>query len=146
MSELSRYSVRILSETKPSDRTRKCPITLCLGEKVSFYFIKISHSYYHLPSRRSILFTFFAFVTVTSVCLSHRGLHLFLETLQRNVYFSGVLTLNTHSCSGEFEASDSSKYSSTTPYCARRSAAISRFNIEYRMEELLIIFSSFEVL
>ena len=42
VSELSRYRVRILSETKPSGRTRKCPITLCLGEKFSFYFIKIS--------------------------------------------------------------------------------------------------------
>ena len=130
VSELSRYSVRILSETKPSGRTRKCPITLCLGEKFSFYFIQISLRFptHHLPSWCSISFTFFAFVTVTSVCLSHRGLHLFLETLQRIVYFSGVLTMNTHSCSGEFEASDSSKYSSTTPYCARRSAAISRFN------------------
>ena len=38
MSELSRYSVRSLSETKSSDRTRKFPITFCLGEKVSFYF------------------------------------------------------------------------------------------------------------
>ena len=38
MSELSRYSVRSLSETKSFDRTRKFPITFCLGEKVSFYF------------------------------------------------------------------------------------------------------------
>ena len=35
------------------------------------------------------------------------------------VYLSGVLTLNTHSSSGEFEATDSRKYSSTTPHCVR---------------------------
>ena len=57
MSKLSRYSMRSLSETKPSGRTRKCLITFCLGGKVSFYFIKISHSYYLLPS---FSFTFFA--------------------------------------------------------------------------------------
>ena len=116
MSKLSRYSMRSLSETKPSDRTRKCLITFCLGGKVSFYFIKISHSYYLLPS---FSFTFFAFVTVTNVCLNHRGLLPVIETLQRIVYLSGLLTLNTHSSSGEFEATDSSKYSSTTPYCVR---------------------------
>ena len=35
------------------------------------------------------------------------------------VYLSGVLTLNTHSSSGEFEATDSRKYRSTTPHCVR---------------------------
>ena len=116
MSKLSRYSMRSLSETKPSDRTRKCLITFCLGGKVSFYFIKISHSYYLLPS---FSFPCFAFVTVTNVCLSHRGLLPVIETLQRIVYLSGLLTLNTHSSSREFEATDSSKYRSTTPYCVR---------------------------
>ena len=116
MSKLSRYSMRSLSETKPSDRTRKCLITFCLGGKVSFYFIKISHSYYLLPS---FSFPCFALVTVTNVCLSHRGLLPVIETLQRIVYLSGLLTLNTHSSSGEFEASDSRKYSSATPYCVR---------------------------
>ena len=116
MSKLSRYSMRSLSETKPSDRTRKCLITFCLGGKVSFYFIKISHSYYLLLS---FSFTFFAFVTFTNVCLSHRGLLPVIETLQRIVYLSGLLTLNTHSSSREFEATDSSKYRSTTPYCVR---------------------------
>ena len=104
--------MRSLSETKSSDRTR--------GKKLAFTsLIKISHSYYHLPSWCSISFTFFAFVTATSVCLSHRGHALVMETLQRIVYLSGVLTLNTHSSFGEFEATDSSKYSSTTPYCVR---------------------------
>ena len=62
MSELSRYSVTNKA------LWRKCAITFCLGGKVSFYFIKISHSYYHLPSWCSLSFPFFAFVTVTSVC------------------------------------------------------------------------------
>ena len=44
MSELSRYSVTNKA------LWRKCAITFCLGGKVSFYFIKISHSYYHLTS------------------------------------------------------------------------------------------------
>lgn len=36
MTELSRYSVRSLSETKPSDRIMKCLITFCLGKKLAF--------------------------------------------------------------------------------------------------------------
>ena len=36
MSKLSRYGVRSLSETKPTDRTRKWPITFCLGGKLAF--------------------------------------------------------------------------------------------------------------
>ena len=66
-----------------------------------------------------LVLKFFVFVTVTSACLSHRGLQLVLETLQRILYLSGVLTFNRLSYSGEFEATDSSKYSSATPYCVR---------------------------
>ena len=84
MSELSRYSARSLIETKSSDRTRKFPITFCLGEKVSFYFtdqdfpLLLSFTLLVLH----FIHNFFAFVTATSVYLSHRGLLLVMETLQ----------------------------------------------------------------
>ena len=79
------------------------------------------------------------FVTITSVCLSHRGLLLVPETLQRILYLSGVLTLNSRSCSGEFEATDSSKYSCATSYCVRvyrQQFFILTLNIEQRSSRL----------
>ena len=53
----------------------------------------------------------------------------------KNCSLSGVLTLNSRSCSGEFEATDSSKYSCATPYCVRvdrQQFFILTLNIEQR--------------
>ena len=116
MSELSRYSVRSLSETKPSDRTRKWPITL-LGGKVGFYFIKISHSYYHLTSWCSFHSHFLPLWRLGVYVWATEDFFLLWKRSKICVPFR---SLNfEHSCSEEFEATDSSKYNSTTPYCVR---------------------------
>ena len=82
MLELSWYSVRSLSETKHSDRTRKWPITFCLEGKLAFTSSRFPILIIIYPLSALFHSQFFCFVTVTSVCLSHRGLLPVMETLQ----------------------------------------------------------------
>ena len=136
--------------TKLSDRAGKMPDNLLLkgrggGREVSFYLIKISHL--KLSFTLLVLYFIHIFCLCDSYAYVFEPLRTSSSSGNASKNFIPFRSLNFELTqllwrirSYRFEQIEQCN----TVLCESRSATIPRFNINYRTEELLIIFSRFE--